>query len=136
MSPSRPRRRWRPAITTAVSVAMLAAIAGCAARPSQHATPSPVAAGTTPTATASPWPLDTASTGPSPSPTKTSASLSSEATIHPDGVLSEVNTPGRLKVIGKNVEYTWPGIYFEGRIRGTGVGIVLNDSGADYEVQV
>jgi lysophospholipase L1-like esterase len=34
------------------------------------------------------------------------------------------------------VAYTWPGIYFEGRFRGSGVGIVLNDSDNDYDVQV
>ena len=34
------------------------------------------------------------------------------------------------------MQYSWPGVYFEGRFRGTGVGIVLNDSAADYEVQI
>ena len=34
------------------------------------------------------------------------------------------------------VQYSWPGVYFEGRFRGTGVGIVLNDSDNDYDVAV
>jgi lysophospholipase L1-like esterase len=34
------------------------------------------------------------------------------------------------------VQYTWPGTYFEGRFRGTGVGLALNDSNNDYVVQV
>jgi lysophospholipase L1-like esterase len=34
------------------------------------------------------------------------------------------------------VEFTWPGIYFEGRFRGTRVGVVLDDSDNDYDVQV
>jgi lysophospholipase L1-like esterase len=51
-------------------------------------------------------------------------------------VLSQVHTAGRVKASDNTVQYSWPGIYFEGRFRGTGVGIVLNDSAADYEVQV
>jgi lysophospholipase L1-like esterase len=51
-------------------------------------------------------------------------------------VLSQVHTAGRVKTSGNTVQYSWPGIYFEGRFRGTGVGIVLNDSVADYDVQV
>jgi lysophospholipase L1-like esterase len=51
-------------------------------------------------------------------------------------VLSQVHTAGRVKASGDTVRYSWPGIYFEGRFRGTGVGIVLNDSAADYAVQI
>ncbi|WP_229872622.1 RICIN domain-containing protein, partial [Promicromonospora soli] len=51
-------------------------------------------------------------------------------------VLSQVHTAGRVKASGDSVQYSWPGIHFEGRFRGTGVGIVLNDSAADYDVQV
>nr|WP_117209832.1 RICIN domain-containing protein [Allorhizocola rhizosphaerae] len=54
----------------------------------------------------------------------------------PSDVLSQVHTAGRVKANGSTVQYSWPGIYFEGRIRGTGVGIVLNDPAADYLVQV
>ncbi|MGW0547878.1 SGNH/GDSL hydrolase family protein [Streptomyces altiplanensis] len=52
------------------------------------------------------------------------------------GVLGRVHTAGRVKDAGNTVQYSWPGVYFEGRVRGTGVGIVLNDSAADYDVQV
>ncbi|MDX2543155.1 SGNH/GDSL hydrolase family protein [Streptomyces sp. WI04-05B] len=46
-------------------------------------------------------------------------------------------TAGRVKVAADGfVQYTWPGICFEGRFRGTGVGIVLDDSENDYDVQV
>jgi lysophospholipase L1-like esterase len=54
-------------------------------------------------------------------------------------VLAQVGTVGRLETTstaGTAVQYTWPGIYFEGRFRGTGVGIVLNDADNDYDVQV
>jgi lysophospholipase L1-like esterase len=52
------------------------------------------------------------------------------------GVLAQVHTAGRFKDAGNTVQYSWPGVYFEGRVSGTGVGIVLNDSAADYDVQV
>jgi hypothetical protein len=47
--------------------------------------------------------------------------------------LDQAHTAGRVTASG---QYTWPGVYFEGRFRGTGVGIVLNDSVNDYDVQV
>jgi lysophospholipase L1-like esterase len=49
---------------------------------------------------------------------------------------TQAHTAGRVKAVGESVQYSWPGIYFEGRFRGTGVGIVLNDPAADYDVQV
>ncbi|WP_084599889.1 cellulose binding domain-containing protein [Actinoplanes subtropicus] len=52
------------------------------------------------------------------------------------GVLDQVSTPSRVRVAGSGAQYTWPGTYFEGRFRGTGVGLVLNDSNNDYVVQV
>ncbi|MEU6229291.1 SGNH/GDSL hydrolase family protein [Streptomyces sp. NPDC047042] len=52
------------------------------------------------------------------------------------GVLAQVHTAGRVEDAGKTVQYSWPGVYFEGRVSGTGVGIVLNDSAADYDVQI
>ncbi|WP_175410079.1 RICIN domain-containing protein [Streptomyces sp. TRM64462] len=52
------------------------------------------------------------------------------------GVLAQVHTAGRVKDSGNTVRYSWPGVYFEGTVRGTGVGVVLNDSAADYDVQV
>jgi lysophospholipase L1-like esterase len=67
----------------------------------------------------------------------TGASPSSGPTSQPPGdVLSHVHTAGRVEVSSSTVQYSWPGVYFEGRVRGTGVGIVLNDSAADYDVQV
>ncbi|GAA3434898.1 SGNH/GDSL hydrolase family protein [Kutzneria kofuensis] len=54
----------------------------------------------------------------------------------PTGVLSQVQTAGRVKVANDAVQYSWPGVYFEGRFRGTGVGLVLNDSASDYDIQV
>jgi lysophospholipase L1-like esterase len=52
------------------------------------------------------------------------------------GVLAHVHSGGRVEVDGQSVLYSWPGVYFEGRFRGTGVGIVLNDSANDYDVEV
>ncbi|MES4903341.1 MULTISPECIES: SGNH/GDSL hydrolase family protein [unclassified Streptomyces] len=47
------------------------------------------------------------------------------------------HTVGRVESTADgSVRYTWPGIYFEGRFRGTGVGIVLDDSDNDYDVQI
>ncbi|WP_409474729.1 RICIN domain-containing protein [Streptomyces sp. HC307] len=51
-------------------------------------------------------------------------------------VLAQVHTAGQVKDAGNTVQYSWPGVYFEGRVSGTGVGIVLNDSAADYDVQI
>ncbi|MFE4996705.1 RICIN domain-containing protein [Streptomyces mirabilis] len=56
--------------------------------------------------------------------------------VRASGVLAQVHTAGRVTGAGNTVQYSWPGVYFEGRISGTGVGIVLNDSAADYDVQV
>ncbi|MFI9585501.1 RICIN domain-containing protein [Streptomyces sp. NPDC052236] len=56
--------------------------------------------------------------------------------VRATGVLAQAHTAGRVKDAGNTVQYSWPGVYFEGRVSGTGVGIVLNDSAADYDVQV
>lgn len=47
-----------------------------------------------------------------------------------------VHTAGRVQVAAGTARFSWPGVYFEGRFRGTGVGVVLNDAAADYDVQV
>ncbi|WP_237047825.1 cellulose binding domain-containing protein [Lentzea guizhouensis] len=47
--------------------------------------------------------------------------------------LAQAHTAGRVTATG---QYTWPGVYFEGRFRGTGVGVVLDDAVNDYDVQV
>lgn len=46
------------------------------------------------------------------------------------------HTAGRVEATHGAVQYSWPGVYFEGRFRGTGVGVVLNDAAADYDVQI
>ncbi|MFC6086458.1 SGNH/GDSL hydrolase family protein [Sphaerisporangium aureirubrum] len=55
---------------------------------------------------------------------------------HRPDVLAEAHTAGRVKPDRDSVRYSWPGVYFEGRFRGTGVGIVLDDAENDYDVQV
>jgi lysophospholipase L1-like esterase len=58
---------------------------------------------------------------------------SSRAAAVPTGV----HTVGRVQEAADGyVQYTWPGISFEGRFRGTGVGIVLDDADNDYDVQI
>ncbi|WP_217237989.1 SGNH/GDSL hydrolase family protein [Streptomyces sp. AC555_RSS877] len=53
------------------------------------------------------------------------------------GARTRYHTAGRVKSAADGfVQYTWPGISFEGRFRGTGVGIVLDDSDNDYDVQI
>ncbi|MGC4807926.1 SGNH/GDSL hydrolase family protein [Micromonospora sp. DT233] len=46
------------------------------------------------------------------------------------------HTAGRVSVAPDALRYSWPGVYFEGRFLGTGVGMVLDDSAADYDVQI
>ncbi len=48
-------------------------------------------------------------------------------------VLAKAHTAGRVT---KSGQFAWPGVYFEGRFRGTGVGVSLNDSTNEYDVQV
>lgn len=55
---------------------------------------------------------------------------------HPKPALAQLHTAGRVEAAGNSLQYSWPGVYFEGRFRGTGVGIVLSDAAADYDVQV
>ncbi|MGW2283427.1 RICIN domain-containing protein [Streptomyces phaeochromogenes] len=50
--------------------------------------------------------------------------------IRVTGVLGQVHIAGRVKNAGDTVRYSWPGVYFEGRVTGTSLGIVLNDSTA------
>ncbi|MER8007825.1 SGNH/GDSL hydrolase family protein [Streptomyces sp. NPDC094149] len=47
------------------------------------------------------------------------------------------HTAGRVEQAPDgSVRYSWPGVYFEGRFRGTGVGIVLDDADNDYDVSI
>jgi lysophospholipase L1-like esterase len=64
------------------------------------------------------------------------AATTGPATSASDSAASQAHTAGRVKTSGDSLLYSWPGVYFEGRFRGTGVGIVLNDSAADYDVQI
>ncbi|MEU5109672.1 MULTISPECIES: SGNH/GDSL hydrolase family protein [unclassified Streptomyces] len=53
------------------------------------------------------------------------------------GARARFHTAGRVRNTSDgSVEYSWPGISFEGRFRGTGVGIVLDDADNDYDVQI
>ncbi|MCA2218306.1 SGNH/GDSL hydrolase family protein [Jidongwangia harbinensis] len=53
------------------------------------------------------------------------------------GVPVIAHTAGRVQFDGTSTaRYSWPGVYFEGVFHGTGVGIVLNDAAADYDVQI
>ncbi|MFC8225037.1 SGNH/GDSL hydrolase family protein [Streptomyces sp. NPDC057287] len=55
----------------------------------------------------------------------------------PAGPPATYRTVGRVKEAADGfVQYAWPGIAFEGRFRGTGVGIVLDDAANDYDVQI
>ena len=44
------------------------------------------------------------------------------------GLASTAHTAGRVVASGDTWQHAWPGVYFEGRFRGTGVGIVLDDA--------
>jgi hypothetical protein len=48
----------------------------------------------------------------------------------------KAHTAGRVQIDRGTMAFSWPGVYFEGRFRGTGIGVVLNDPAADYDVQV
>ncbi|QNP75493.1 SGNH/GDSL hydrolase family protein [Streptomyces roseirectus] len=64
------------------------------------------------------------------------APVTGTADAAPTAVTTQAHTPGRVKDDGDTVRHSWPGVYFEATVRGTGVGIVLKDSAADYDVQI
>ncbi|MFI0168582.1 SGNH/GDSL hydrolase family protein [Streptomyces sp. NPDC017095] len=70
----------------------------------------------------------------------TAAAASPASAAHrplPSAAFAGFRTVGRVqKAADGSVRYSWPGIAFEGRFRGTGVGIVLDDSANDYDVQI
>ncbi|QCB95152.1 cellulose-binding protein [Cellulomonas shaoxiangyii] len=45
-----------------------------------------------------------------------------------------VHTGGRVVPTADGLAFGWPGVYFEGRFRGTGVGVVFDDAVGDYDV--
>jgi lysophospholipase L1-like esterase len=56
---------------------------------------------------------------------------------HASTARARFHTVGRVRTTADGfVQYTWPGISFEGRFRGTGAGIVLDDLDNDYDVQI
>ncbi|WP_426502203.1 cellulose binding domain-containing protein [Dactylosporangium sp. McL0621] len=73
---------------------------------------------------------------PSASPSSSKPASPSPSASTPPAGLAQVYTPGRVRTVDGVMQYTWPGVYFEGRFRGTGVGVALNDSNNDYVVQV
>lgn len=66
------------------------------------------------------------------------ASTAATSTTRGSGasVLAKAHAGGRVEVAGHSVRYSWPGVYFEGRFRGTGVGLAFNDGAADYDIQI
>ena len=54
----------------------------------------------------------------------------------PSRAIVKAHTAGRVELNDGVAQYSWPGVYFEGRFRGTGVGIVLHDTANDYDVQI
>ncbi|GAA1719666.1 polysaccharide deacetylase family protein [Nonomuraea bangladeshensis] len=56
--------------------------------------------------------------------------------VAPGHTPAGARTAGRVEDLGDSVRYTWPGVTFEGRFQGTGVGIELNDAANDYDVQI
>ncbi|MFF7388132.1 SGNH/GDSL hydrolase family protein [Streptomyces scabiei] len=54
-----------------------------------------------------------------------------------DAPAARFHTVGRVRrATDGSVRYSWPGVSFEGRFHGTGVGVVLDDADNDYDVQV
>ena len=68
--------------------------------------------------------------------TVTTTTTTTTTTPPVSGVLDRAHTVGRVRTAEDLARYTWPGVYFESRFRGTGVGIVLNDANNDYDVQI
>ncbi|AXX30861.1 cellulose binding domain-containing protein [Actinosynnema pretiosum subsp. pretiosum] len=66
----------------------------------------------------------------------TPTTTTTTTTAPPSDVLAKAHTVGRVRQAAGAARYTWPGIAFEGRFRGTGVGVTLNDAVNDYDVQV
>ncbi|KAF4406916.1 SGNH/GDSL hydrolase family protein [Streptomyces lycii] len=57
--------------------------------------------------------------------------------VRPSAASATYRTVGRVKEAADGyVQYGWPGIAFEGRFSGTGVGVVLDDAVNDYDVRI
>ncbi|WP_216589973.1 SGNH/GDSL hydrolase family protein [Streptomyces brasiliscabiei] len=64
-------------------------------------------------------------------------------TVVPPSQAAEARPATRFHTVGRvrraadgTVRYSWPGVSFEGRFHGTGIGVVLDDADNDYDVQV
>ena len=69
--------------------------------------------------------------------TATAAAPPAPPAAPPGGASATAHTAGRVEATADgSLAYSWPGVYFEGRFRGTGVGIVLDDSAGDYDIAV
>ncbi|WP_374100587.1 SGNH/GDSL hydrolase family protein [Streptomyces sp. 7-21] len=64
------------------------------------------------------------------------AALALATALPASAAAPQAHTAGRVRRNGDTWEYSWPGIYFEGRFQGTGVGVVLDDADNDYDIQV
>jgi lysophospholipase L1-like esterase len=69
-------------------------------------------------------------------PTTAQAGTAQAGTTQAGTAQATAHTAGRVQVGGGTLQYSWPGVYFEGRFRGTGVGVRLTDAAADYDIQV
>jgi len=64
------------------------------------------------------------------------ATTAGAAELDPE-LAATAHTAGRVAAAADGTaQLSWPGVYFEGRFTGTGVGVKLSDSNADWEVQV
>ena len=62
--------------------------------------------------------------------------LQPAAAADPAPVTDTVHAVGRVSTVAGGLAYSWPGVAFEGRFRGTGVGVALDDGNADYDLFV
>lgn len=62
--------------------------------------------------------------------------LPAAAADQPAPIADTVHAVGRVTATSGGLAYSWPGVAFEGRFRGTGVGVVLDDGNADYDLFV
>ncbi|GAA5785589.1 carbohydrate-binding protein [Chitiniphilus shinanonensis] len=75
---------------------------------------------------------------PTPQPTPTPTPLPTPTvTPTPAGVLAQIVSGGRVQPeSAERVAFGWPGVYFEGRFSGTGVGLRLDDGTNHYNVEI
>lgn len=68
--------------------------------------------------------------------TLAAATAATAAELDPQ-LAATAHTAGRVAAAADgSAQLSWPGVYFEGRFTGTGVGVRLSDSAADWEIQV